>query len=142
MSVDTRLKVLVSCMKRAVRTRIILSLELADLRRRQKAGLGAAQQQIELRGFLQFLDRVDRGVEVRAGDDGPVISQQYGMVLASKTAHRLRQRHIAGAEIGDERQRADSHHVISSDRRQYVGRVDLGETGDSDRMRRVQMDNS
>ena len=37
--------------------------EFLNLCPRQIAGLGAAQQQIELCGFFQFLDCVDRGIE-------------------------------------------------------------------------------
>ncbi len=61
------------------------------------------------------------------------------MVLAGKAAHGFGERQIAGAEIRDERQPADPHHVISGDRRQHVCGVDLGEAGDGHRMRRMQM---
>src|SRR5271155_3531272 len=97
------------------------------------------QQQVEFRCFLEFFDRVDGNVEVRSRYDWAVIGEQYRMMLAGEAAHRFGEREIAGAKIGNKRQTADPHHVISRDRRQDVFRVDFGEARNRDRMRRMQM---
>jgi len=44
-----------------------------------------AQQQIEFGGFLELLDRVDRGVEAGAADNWAVIGQQHRVMLAGQS---------------------------------------------------------
>ena len=68
-----------------------------------------------------------------------MISEQHRMMPAGKAADGLGEIEVAGTEIRDERQPSDPHHIIGSDRRQHVFRVDLGKAGDRDRMRRMQM---
>ena len=126
---------------RSVNDLTLGNYELVHLGGGQIAGLGASQQQVEFCSLFELLDRVDRGVEIGAGDDRAVIGQQYSVVLAGEAAHRFGERQIAGTEIGDERQPTDPHHVIGGDRRQHVFRIDFGKAGDCDRMRRMQMHN-
>ncbi len=68
-----------------------------------------------------------------------VVGEQDGVMAAGEFFHRLGQRFVAGRKVGHEGKRADSHHEIGSQRRQHVGRVDVGENADGDGMRRMQM---
>ncbi len=68
-----------------------------------------------------------------------MIGEQHRMVLSREPPHRLGQPEIVRRVIGDERQAANAHGVIGSDRRQHVRRVDIGERGDGNGICGVQM---
>src|SRR5260221_1384274 len=82
---------------------------LGHLLLREEPCLAAAQQEKELRRLLELLDRIGGGVERGAGDDGTVIGEEHGVMLAGEAAHRLGERHVAGSMIGHERQAAGAH---------------------------------
>jgi hypothetical protein len=67
----------------------------------------ALQQQIELGGLLQLLDRVDRGFERGAGDDRPVIGEQDGGMLRATAPTASAKVGSPGREIGQQLQLAD-----------------------------------
>ena len=69
-----------------------------------------------------------------------MIGEQHGMVLGGHFADRAGQVDIARRVIGDQRQVADPHDVIGGDRRQHIGRVDIGQAADRHGMGGVQMD--
>ncbi|MNY70360.1 hypothetical protein D3C86_2084800 [compost metagenome] len=62
------------------------------------------------------------------------------MVPSGNGLHRPRQRFVSRREIGHQGQGAHTHDVVGRQGRQHVGRVDIGQHTDGNRMGRVQMD--
>ena len=58
--------------------------EIIDLSRSEQSGIEAAQHQIQPRGLLQFLRRIDRSIQARAGHDRPMVGEQDGRVAPAR----------------------------------------------------------
>ena len=84
----------------------------------EQAHLEALQQQMELGGLLQLLDRGRRRRQRRAGDDRSVIGQQHGAMALGVVADGVGELGVARLEVGHQRQLADPHHEVGRDRRQ------------------------
>ena len=77
--------------------------QVRDLRRRQKARVEPAQQQIELCGFFQFLGGEHRGFQRFARDHRAVIGEQHRCVFAGEALDGVGDRRIARPIIRHQR---------------------------------------
>src|SRR5688572_33266433 len=104
--------------------------QVGELRRVQKTGTPALEEQVELRGLLELLGVVDRILERFAGDDRAVVGEQDGVMLLRLLAHRFGERAITRPVVRNERKLANTHGVVRGDGRQ-AGEVPQARYGDA-----------
>ncbi len=90
----------------------------------------SSQEEVEFGGLLQLLDRVGGLFHRRAGDDGPVVGEEEGVVGAGRPFGERFEAAVTWGVVGEEGELSDAHGVIGGERGQRVGRVHVVEAGD------------
>ena len=102
---------------------------------------GVAQREHgELRGVLEFFDRVAGRFEGFASDDGAVVGQKDGGSPPGQAAHGFAHRRIARHEEGQQLHSSELHDRVRRERRKRVLGIDVGRHRPHHRVARMQVD--